>query len=88
MIVKDRSELHLVENGDILVTRLTTPDFVVAMKKAAAIVTDLGGITSHAAVTSRELKIPCIVGTKNATRILKRGEMVEVDADQGIVKIL
>ena len=88
VIVKDRSELHLVENGDILVTRLTTPDFVVAMKKAAAIVTDLGGITSHAAVTSRELKIPCIVGTKNATRILKRGEMVEVDADQGIVKIL
>jgi len=88
VIVKDRSELHLVENGDILVTRLTTPDFVVAMKKAAAIITDLGGITSHAAITSRELKIPCIVGTKNATRILKRGEMVEVDADQGIVKIL
>jgi pyruvate,water dikinase len=88
VIVKDRSELHLVENGDILVTRLTTPDFVVAMKKAAAIVTDLGGITSHAAVTSRELKIPCIVGTKNATKILKSGKMVEVDADHGIIKIL
>jgi pyruvate,water dikinase len=88
VIVKDRSELHMVEQGDILVTRLTTPDFVIAMKKAAAIVTDLGGITSHAAVTSRELKIPCVVGTKNSTKILKRGDMVEVDADQGIIKIL
>jgi len=87
-IVKDRSELHLVEQGDILVTRLTTPDFVVAMKKAAAIVTDLGGITSHAAITSRELKIPCIVGTRNATKILKQGEVVEIDANQGIIKIL
>lgn len=88
VIVKDRSELHLVENGDVLVTRLTTPDFVMAMKKAVAVVTDLGGITSHAAVTCRELKIPCIIGTKNATKILKQGAIVEVDANQGIIKII
>lgn len=88
VIVKDRSELHKVENGDILVTRLTTPDFVVAMRKSKGIVTDLGGITSHAAVTSRELGIPCIVGTKNATKVLNDGDLVELDMEKGIVKLL
>lgn len=88
VIVKDRSELIKVEKGDILVTRLTTPDFIIVMKKVSGVVTDIGGITSHAAITSRELKIPCIVGTKNATKILKDGIMVELDANNGIVKIL
>lgn len=88
VIVKDRSELIKVEKGDILVTRLTTPDFIIAMKKVSGVVTDIGGITSHAAITSRELKIPCIVGTKNATKVLKDGIMVELDANNGIVKIL
>lgn len=87
-LVKDRTELHKVERGDILVTRLTTPDFVVAMEKAAAIITDLGGITSHAAIVSRELGVPCIVGTEMATKVLKDGDLVEVDANNGIVKIL
>src|SRR3989339_522210 len=73
-LVKDRSELHKVQKGDILVTKLTTPDFVVAMEKAAAIVTDLGGITSHAAIVSRELGVPCIVGTEVATQVFKDGE--------------
>ncbi|MEK7522055.1 MAG: PEP-utilizing enzyme, partial [Patescibacteria group bacterium] len=67
VIVKDRDDLHKVREGDVLIARLTTPDFIIAMKKACAIVTDLGGITSHAAITSRELKIPCVVGTKNST---------------------
>jgi phosphoenolpyruvate synthase/pyruvate phosphate dikinase len=88
VLMKDRSELSKIHFGDIIVTPLTTPDFVVAMKKSSAIVTDLGGMTSHAAIVSRELGIPCIVGTKNATRILKDGDMVEVDANNGVVNIL
>ena len=66
----------------------TTPEFVPAMKKAAAIVTDQGGITGHASIIARELKVPCIVGVKNATKVLKDGMMVEVDANKGVVKII
>ena len=85
-IVKDRSELHKVVKGDILVTRLTTPDFVMAMEKAAAIVTDIGGLTSHAAIVSRELGVPCLVGTETATQVFKDGDLVEVDATNGRVR--
>jgi phosphoenolpyruvate synthase/pyruvate phosphate dikinase len=85
VVVKDRSELNKVRSGDILVTPLTTPDFIIAMKKAAAIVTDLGGMTSHAAIVSREIGIPCIVGTRNATKIFQDGDQVEVDAEKGVV---
>ncbi|MCX6804077.1 MAG: PEP-utilizing enzyme, partial [Candidatus Diapherotrites archaeon] len=74
--------------GEILVTKMTTPDFVPLMSKCAAIVTDEGGVTSHAAIISREFKKPCIVGTQYATKILKTGDMVEVDAEKGIVKKL
>lgn len=74
------------QKGDILVSVATDPDIVPAMKKAAAIVTEQGGITSHAAIVSRELGIPCIIGTKIATRVLKDGDMVEVDANKGTVK--
>jgi len=87
-VIHDKDEIYKVEKGDILVTEMTTPDFVMAMEKAKAIVTDLGGITCHAAIVSRELGIPCIVGTNNATKILKNGDIVEVDADKGIVKII
>lgn len=72
--------------GDILMTSMTRPEFLPLMKLAAAIVTNEGGITSHAAIVSRELKIPCIIGTKNATKIFKDGDMVEVDANAGIVR--
>jgi phosphohistidine swiveling domain-containing protein len=72
--------------GAILVCPVTTPDFVPLMKKAAAIVTDTGGILSHAAIVARELQKPCIVGTKNASGVLREGEKVFVDADKGIVK--
>jgi pyruvate,water dikinase len=67
---------------------MTTPDFVPAMKKAAAIVTAEGGLLCHAAIISRELKKPCIVGTKVATSILKTGTRIQVDAQKGVVKII
>lgn len=82
------SDLKKVNRGDILVTSMTRPEMMVAMEKAAAFVTDEGGILSHAAITSRELKKPCIIATKAATKILKDGDLVEVDANNGIVKIL
>ena len=72
--------------GDILVTEMTTPDFVPAMKRASAIVTDKGGITCHAAIVSRELNIPCVIGTKIATKVFKDGDVVEVNATSGVVK--
>ena len=67
---------------------MTRPTTLVVCQKASAIITDEGGIVSHAAIIARELKIPCIVGTKIATKILKDGDLVEVDADQGVVTIL
>ena len=77
-----------VHDGDILVTAMTRPEFAPILKKVVAIITDEGGITCHAAIVARELKIPCIIGTKNATKILKDGDMVEVDADNGVVRRL
>lgn len=79
-------EISKMKDGDVLVTSMTSPDFIAAMRKSSAIVTDVGGLTSHAAVVSRELGKPCIVGTKIATQALKDGDMVEVDADNGVVK--
>ncbi len=83
--VLDIKELYKVKKGDVLVTPMTTPDFVPAMKRACAIVTDEGGTTAHAAIVSRELGVPCIVGTGNATSVLKEGEEITVDADHGVV---
>ena len=74
--------------GEILVARMTDPNYVPIMKIARGIITDIGGITAHAAIVARELKKPCIIGTKFATQILKDGMMVEVDADKGVVKII
>ena len=71
--------------GDILVTDVTNPDFVPFMKMASAIVTDKGGITSHAAIVSRELNIPCVVGTETATQVLKNGVKYTVDSRNGII---
>lgn len=81
-------EVTNFREGEVLVTEMTRPDTILACKKAAAIITDEGGITSHAAIISRELKIPCVIATKIATQILKTGDIVEVDANKGIVKIL
>jgi pyruvate,water dikinase len=74
----------LVE-GEVLVTHMTAPDWVPLMRKAAAIVTDSGGMTCHAAIVSRELGIPCVVGTAEATKVLRDGELVTVDAGEGVV---
>ncbi|KKT96776.1 MAG: Phosphoenolpyruvate synthase [Parcubacteria group bacterium GW2011_GWC2_45_15] len=71
-----------------MVTQMTRPEFLPIMKKAGAIVTDEGGITSHAAILSRELNIPCVIGTQVATNRLNDGDEVEVDAFQGIVRLL
>lgn len=86
-IVRKTHDLINVQEGDILVASMTRPEMVIAIKKAAAIITDEGGVTCHAAIVSRELGIPCIIGTKIATKILKDGDMVEVDADNGVVRI-
>ena len=80
--------VNKMKKGEILVAPMTSPDYVIAMKKAAAIVTDSGGITSHAAIVSRELGVPCIVGTKIATKVLKDGMEVEIKANHGIVRIV
>ena len=79
---------YKVKKGDILVSTVTSPQLLPAMVKAAAFITDMGGITSHAAIVARELKKPCIIGTKIATQVLRDGDLVEVDADKGIVKLL
>lgn len=87
-IVKKQSDISKIKKRDILVSPMTTPDFLPAMKLAGAFVTDEGGITCHAAIVAREMKKPCIIGTKIATQVLKDGDLVEVDAERGIVKIL
>lgn len=85
-IVFDPFEAKNFQEGDILVTPMTSPEFVFLMKKSLAIVTDTGGLTCHAAILSREFQIPCIVGTKVATQVLKDGDLVEVDANVGVVR--
>ncbi len=74
------------KKGEVLVTTMTQPNMIFLMKKAGAIITSQGGMTSHAAVVSRELGIPCIVGTGNATEVFKTGDQVKVDALLGIAK--
>jgi phosphoenolpyruvate synthase/pyruvate phosphate dikinase len=87
-LVLTKASLQNVQAGDIMVTYATSPDYVPAMKKCAGIITDEGGVVCHAAIVSRELKISCVVGTKIATQVLKDGDLVEVDADNGVVRIL
>lgn|SRR3989344_881575 len=85
-IVKTAYEIGKVKRGDIIFAPTTAPSFIIGMKKAAAFVTDEGGITSHAAIVSREMNKPCIIGTKIGTKIFKDGDLVEVDANKGIVR--
>lgn len=75
-----------VKQGDILITHATTVDYLPPMKRAAAFVTEIGGLTCHAAVVAREFGVPCVVGLKNAMANFKDGDMVEVDANKGIVR--
>jgi len=87
-IVESVDHLDKIKEGDIIVSTMTTPDFVPAMKRATAFVTDEGGITSHAAITAREMEKPCIVGTEVATQVLEDGDTVEVNANEGVVRII
>ncbi len=87
-LVLYKDQIQNFKPGQILVSEMTGIDFVPAMKKALAIITDEGGMTSHAAIVSRELRKPCIVGTKIATKVFKDGDLVEVDANKGIVRKL
>jgi phosphohistidine swiveling domain-containing protein len=87
-IINVPDEMGKMNQGDIMLSHTTFPALVPAMKKAAAIITEDGGITCHAAIVARELQTPCVVGCKNAVAILKDGDRVEVDANKGIVKKL
>jgi len=82
----NENEVKDFKDGNILVTPMTSPEFLPAIKKAKAVVTDEGGVSCHAAITARELNIPTVIGTKVATKVLKDGDEVEVDAVKGIVK--
>ncbi len=82
-IILDPSECSNMRKGNILVTEMTNPLFVPAIQKAKAIVTDIGGLLSHAAIVSRELGIPCVVNTKKATKILKDNQKIIVNATEG-----
>ena len=87
-ICLDKSEIGKVKRGDIMVVQFTTPDFVPAMEMAVAIIADQGGVSSHAAIVSRELGVPCVMATSNGTRIIHDGDLLEVNAQTGVVKIL
>ena len=87
-IILDQKNFYKLQEGDILVTSMTRPEFLPLMKKAAGIVTNEGGITCHAAIVSRELGKPCIIGTQNATERIKDGDLIEVRANHGTVRIL
>lgn len=89
VLVKSKEKLKSLKKNSILVTEMTYPDnFFPTMKKSKAIITDEGGILCHAAILSREFHIPCIIGTKIATKILKTGDLVEINTDNGLIKIL
>ena len=88
VLVLGVNDLSKVKKGDIMMAKSTVPSFVPAMEKAGAIITEVGGLLSHAAIVSRELSTPCIVGIDKVTEILKDGDIVEVDAEKGIVRRL
>ena len=86
--VMGHKDISQIKEGEILVSPMTMPDFIPAMEKASAFVTDEGSLTCHAAIVAREMKKPCIVGTKVATQLLKDGVKIEVDANKGVVRII
>jgi len=85
-VIFDPSKIKRFDKGDILVAPMTRPEYLPLMKKASAFVTDTGGMLAHAAIIAREMKKPCVIGTKIATRVFKDGDMVEVDATKGVVR--
>ncbi len=87
-VVDDPDDPESFIEGSILVTQMTSPAYIQLMKKSSGIITDTGGLTSHAAIISRELGLPCIVGTRFATQTLKTGDLVEMDTHGGTIKVL
>lgn len=87
-VVLDPQEDVDFQEGDILIAGMTRVEYLPLVKKAAALVTDAGGILSHAAIIARELKKPCVIGTADATKIIKSGDMLEVDANNGVIRII
>ena len=87
-IIHNKAAFSKLNDGEILVTGMTTPDFLPVMKKSIGFITDEGGVTCHAAIVAREMKKPCVIGTKIATEVLKDGDLVELDADSGIVRLI
>jgi len=87
-LITDLNKLNTVEPGKVLVVPITRPQYNNYIKKAGAIVSDTGGLLSHPSILAREYKIPCVVGTKIATKVLKEDDLVEIDADQGIVNLI
>lgn len=87
-VLYKKAQVPELQTGEILVTSMTTPDYLPAMKRASAFVTDEGGITCHAAIIAREFGTPCVIGTKFATKVIKTGDEIEVDATNGIVRIV
>ncbi|MEK6910690.1 MAG: PEP-utilizing enzyme [Nanoarchaeota archaeon] len=88
VIVHHFADISQINKGEIVVASMVRPEHAYKIKNASAIITDLGGILSHASTLARELKIPCITGTKNATKVLKSGDKVELDADKGTIKVI
>lgn len=87
-VILSPSKASGFDTGDILITEMTRPEYIPFVQKAGAMVTDAGGVLSHAAITAREMKIPCITGTEIATKRIPDGAMIEVDADNGIVRLI
>lgn len=87
-LVSDPSELDSVKEGEILVCKMTNPAWVVSFSKIAALVTDTGGALSHPAVVAREFCVPCVVGTRRATQLIKNGDKVRVDGSHGVVEVI
>ncbi len=87
-VISGPKDFDKLKQGEIIITSMTRPEFLPIMKRAAGIVTDEGGLTCHAAIVARELGIPCIIGTKIATRVIKDGDLVEVNANHGVVRKL
>lgn len=85
-ILHDSLESHKIKKGDILVVEMTDPLYMHAIMRSGGLITNIGGLLSHAAIVSRELKIPCIVGTKNATKVLKNNQLIVLDATKGEVR--
>jgi len=88
IVLHSPKEIGKMKEGRILVTGMTTPEFVPAIGKAIAIITNEGGITSHAAIVSREFGIPCVVGTNIATKRISDGDLVEIHAASGVIKVI